>query len=585
MKLLEQLPQLLFFTGKGGVGKTSLACATALWLADQGKRVLLISTDPASNLDQVFHTKLASTPTPIPKVENLFALNINPDQAAQAYRDRILTPVRGLLPDEVLRGMEEQLSGACTTEIAAFDEFTEWLTQEEHASTFDHILFDTAPTGHTLRLMQLPGAWNDYLEANRSGTSCLGPLSGLAKQKSQYAMAVSRLTDAALTKIVLVSRPQRSALQEAARTSSELSQLGIHNQHFVVNGLLPTPSTNDSLALAIYKQQSAALREMPDTLQHLPMDQIPLHLHNMVGLEALRQFFAETPQAIGDVPSSSSSKNLPTLRDLVDELEPTQKGVIMIMGKGGVGKTTVAAAVAVELAHRGHSVHLTTTDPAAHLSMTIESTYPHLRVDRIDPHSEVERYRNEVLETQGGQLDTAGKALLEEDLRSPCTEEIAVFRAFSRILQESESQFVVIDTAPTGHTLLLLDAAGAYHREVLRHTEGTSHQPTPLMRLQDPSHTKVMIVTLPETTPILEAESLQSDLRRAGIEPWAWIVNASLVGSSTMDPLLKARAKQEIPHLQQVSDQAHRMAVIPMLELEPRGSERLLQLFASAHSN
>ncbi len=507
----------------------------------------MISTDPASNLDQVFHTKLASTPTPIPHVENLFALNINPDQAAQAYRDRILTPVRGLLPEEVLRGMEEQLSGACTTEIAAFDEFTEWLTREESELTFDHILFDTAPTGHTLRLMQLPGAWSDYLEANRSGTSCLGPLSGLAKQKSQYALAVRRLTDPALTKIVLVSRPQRSALQEAARTSSELSQLGIHNQHFVVNGLLPTPSTDDSLASAIHQQQAAALREMPDALQSLPMDQIPLHLHNMVGLEALRQFFSETSQTIGAMPATSTAENLPTLRDLVDELEPANRGVIMVMGKGGVGKTTVAAAVAVELAHRGHSVHLTTTDPAAHLSMTIESTYPHLRVDRIDPHTEVERYRNEVLATQGGQLDAAGKALLEEDLRSPCTEEIAVFRAFSRILQESESQFVVIDTAPTGHTLLLLDAAGAYHREVLRHSESPTQQSTPLMRLQDPAHTKVMIVTLPETTPILEAKSLQSDLRRAGIEPWAWIVNASLVGSQTTDPLLKGRAQQEIP--------------------------------------
>jgi arsenite-transporting ATPase len=243
-----------------------------------------------------------------------------------------------------------------------------------------------------------------------------------------------------------------------------------------------------------------------------------------------------------------------------------------------VGKTTVAAAIAVELASRGHKVHLTTTDPAAHLAMTVEADVPSLTVSRIDPHDERERYRHHVMETKGAALDDAGRALLEEDLRSPCTEEIAVFQAFSRVIQESRHSFVVVDTAPTGHTLLLLDATGAYHRDVVRHMNPDLHVVTPMMRLQDPRETKMVIVTLPETTPVLEAEALQADLRRAGIEPWAWVVNASLAATGPTDPFLVARAAAEAPHLERVASQNPRVAVIPWLVEEPIGSRRLREL-------
>ena len=584
MRLLKHPTRLLFFTGKGGVGKTSVACATAVALADQGKIVLLVSTDPASNLGQVFGVTIGEhLHTAIPGVSGLYALNINPEAAAQAYRDRIVGPVRDVLPAETIKGMEEQLSGACTTEIAAFDELTGLLADDAATEKYDHVLFDTAPTGHTLRLLQLPTAWSNYLATNASGASCLGPLSGLAKQRQQYAHAVAQLANGDATTVVLVSRPQKASLVEADRTSHELATLGIAHQQLVINGIMPENGSDDPLALALREREKAAIGSLPASLVSLPMDQVPLQPRNVVGLDALRVFLSEKSQAL-PVPQRATPPAplcLPPLSQLIDEIEKDQQGLVMVMGKGGVGKTTVAAAIAVDLAARGHAVHLTTTDPAAHLSMTVESTFPNLAVSRIDPQVERDRYRQQVMETKGQNLDEAGRTLLEEDLRSPCTEEIAVFQALSRVMRESKETFVIVDTAPTGHTLLLLDATGAYHRDVVRNLQPGSHVVTPMMRLRDPKQTKMVIVTLPETTPVLEAESLQADLRRAGIEPWAWVINSSLSAASPTDPLLVARAAEEQQHVERVQQSVSRVAIIPWLTQEPTGSERLLELSRS----
>ena len=584
MRLLKHPTRLLFFTGKGGVGKTSVACATAVALADQGKIVLLVSTDPASNLGQVFGVTIGEhLHTAIPGVSGLYALNINPEAAAQAYRDRIVGPVRDVLPAETIKGMEEQLSGACTTEIAAFDELTGLLADDAATEKYDHVLFDTAPTGHTLRLLQLPTAWSNYLDTNASGASCLGPLSGLAKQRQQYAHAVAQLANGDATTVVLVSRPQKASLVEADRTSHELATLGIAHQQLVINGIMPENGSDDPLALALREREKAAIGSLPASLVSLPMDQVPLQPRNVVGLDALRVFLSEKSQALPVLQRATPPAPLclPPLSQLIDEIEKDQQGLVMVMGKGGVGKTTVAAAIAVDLAARGHAVHLTTTDPAAHLSMTVESTFPNLAVSRIDPQVERDRYRQQVMETKGQNLDEAGRTLLEEDLRSPCTEEIAVFQALSRVMWESKETFVIVDTAPTGHTLLLLDATGAYHRDVVRNLQPGSHVVTPMMRLQDPKQTKMVIVTLPETTPVLEAESLQADLRRAGIEPWAWVINSSLSAASPTDPLLVARAAEEQQHVERVQKSVSRVAIIPWLTQEPTGSERLLELSRS----
>ncbi|WP_366755800.1 arsenical pump-driving ATPase [Thioalkalivibrio sp.] len=585
MNFLTDPPRFLFFTGKGGVGKTSIACATAIHLAEAGQRVLLVSTDPASNVGQVFGIEIGNRITPVDSVPGLAALEIDPQAAAQGYRDRIVGPVRGVLPDAVVAGIEEQLSGACTTEIAAFDEFTALLTDSELIEGYAHIVFDTAPTGHTIRLLQLPGAWSGFLESGKGDASCLGPLAGLEKQRERYGAAVAALADPERTRLILVARPQRGSLREVARTHAELATIGLRRQHLVINGVLPAAeAATDGLAGAMYERETWAMANLPAPLRDLPRDLLPLKAFNLVGIEALGRLFQDddamdVDAVERDEPAQVAPDARP-LSELVEAIAADQHGLVLLMGKGGVGKTTVAAAIAVALAERGLPVHLTTSDPAAHLSETLAEDLDGLTVSRIDPREETERYRQHVLETKGSKLDGEGRALLEEDLRSPCTEEIAVFQAFSRIIREAGHKFVVMDTAPTGHTLLLLDATGAYHREVSRQMDGSSiGYTTPMMQLQDPAQTKVLIVTLPETTPVLEAANLQADLRRAGIEPWAWVINQSIAATATHSPLLRRRARAEQPRIAEVADQyAQRHAVVPALREEPVGMERLLKL-------
>ena len=578
MKMLQNLPRFLFFTGKGGVGKTSLACATAVRLADEGRRVLLVSTDPASNVGQVFGVTIGNSITPITVVPNLSALEIDPQAAAQAYRDRIVGPVRGVLPEAVVRGIEEQLSGACTTEIAAFDEFTALLTDTVLTESYNHIIFDTAPTGHTIRLLQLPGAWTGFLDTGKGDASCLGPLAGLEKQRQRYSDAVAVLSDARRTRLILVARAQRSTLQEAGRTREELAHIGFSDPYLAVNGCMPESETSDPVALAIFRRERNALDTMPEVLRNLTTDMRSLLPFNLVGVDALRALLSDSPVSS---PAALMHRDveLPNLAGLIDEFEKKGHGLIMLMGKGGVVKTTVAAAIAVELAARGHTVNLTTSDPAAHLADTLHGEMANLSVSRIDPRLETERYRQNVLASKGKELDAQGRALLEEDLRSPCTEEIAVFQAFSRAIREANHAFVVMDTAPTGHTLLLLDATGAYHREVARNMKENSHFTTPMMQLQNQEHTRILIVTLAETTPVLEAASLQQDLRRAGIEPWAWIVNQSLAAAHPASPLLALRAEHEWAQLEAVQQQhSKRIAVVPVQAEEPVGIAALRAL-------
>jgi arsenite/tail-anchored protein-transporting ATPase len=582
---LDHATQFLFFTGKGGVGKTSLACATALALSERGRRVLLISTDPASNLDEVLDAELDGQAREIAGMQNLFALNIDPEAAAAVYREKIVGPLRGLLPPAALQSMEEQLSGACTVEIAAFDEFARFLGDEAGATGYDHVIFDTAPTGHTLRLMSLSKAWTGFFETNTSGNSCLGPLAGLEKQRSVYQSSVEALADPRRTTVVLVSRPLRAPLKEARRSRDELAAIGIQNHIVVLNGVYEPADAADEIARRLGLRTERALGEFADFLHELPVYRVPLRAHNLIGAEPLRAVFnpfdenteAGAPAAWLNVPGE-----LDDLSAVADRLEAAGHGVILTMGKGGVGKTTVAAALALELARRGHRVKLSTTDPAAHVADALKEEKHRLTISRIDPAKETRAYVEQVLSEQGRNMDAASRALLEEDLRSPCTEEIAVFRAFARTVAEGEDGFVVLDTAPTGHTLLLLDATEAYHRELGRQSRDTAPEEVKrlLPRLRDPDFTRVLLVTLPEATPVHEAQALQADLRRAGIEAFAWIINQSLAASGTRDPLLRLRAENELPYIREVlAANEGRAVLLPWTREEPAGAAGLAQFF------
>jgi len=569
-----------FFTGKGGVGKTSLSCATGLALAEAGERVLIVSTDPASNLDEVLDTVLASTPTAIAGAPGLHALNIDPEAAARAYRDRMVGPYRGILPAAAIASMEEQFSGACTVEIAAFDAFAKLLGDAQATAGFDHVIFDTAPTGHTLRLLTLPSAWSEFIASATGGASCLGPLAGLEGQKALYAATMARLADPAATTVVLVARPEVSALREAERTRGELAELGVVNLQLALNGVFATAAPGDPIADAMTRRARDAIAAMPAGLAGLPRTETPLLAKGTVGLDALRDMI--DPARTGhDTAVDITRGPLPAgLGRLIDDVARAGRGVIMTMGKGGVGKTSVAAAIALSLAGRGHPVLLSTTDPAAHVERAVGGTVPNLTVTRIDPEAEVGRYRDEVLAKAGAGLDAAGRAMLDEDLRSPCTEEIAVFRAFARTVDAGKDGFVVLDTAPTGHTILLLDAAESYHREVLRTQADMPEAVRQLLpRLRDGDFTRIVIVTLAEATPVHEAERLQDDLGRAGITPYAWVVNQSLLASGTTDPLLARRGGYERPFIDKVAGfSSRRCALIAWQAEAPVGAEGLAAL-------
>ncbi len=546
------LTKYLFFTGKGGVGKTSTACAIAVALADEGKKIMLVSTDPASNLQDVFNTELDNKGVKIEAVPNLTVANFEPEAAAAEYRESVIAPYRGKLPDVVIKNMEEQLSGSCTVEIAAFNEFSGFITDKKAAEEYDHIIFDTAPTGHTLRMLQLPAAWTNFISESTHGASCLGQLSGLEEKKDIYKNAVENLADREKTTLILVSRPVESALIEAERASIELQEIGVKNQLLIINGVLQ--SHDDELSNEIYIKQEEALRNIPEGIKNLEKYQIPLRPYNITGIENVRSFF--NSGEVKYINKNLDVKSTVTLSKVVDDLYNSDKKVIFTMGKGGVGKTTIAATIAMELAKRGKKVHLTTTDPAAHLKFVIDESFG-ITISNIDEKKELEKYQEEVLKKARETMSDDDIAYIEEDLRSPCTQEIAVFRAFAEIVERSKDEVVVIDTAPTGHTLLLLESTQSYNKEIAR-TQGDIPESVKelLPKLKDDKLTEVLIISLPEATPFYEAKRLQEDLERAGIFSKWWIINSSFYATNTTNEVLRAKAASEAEWINKISEQS-----------------------------
>jgi len=566
------LTKYLFFTGKGGVGKTSAACATAVTLADQGKKVFLVSTDPASNLQDVFNTTLTNQGVEISEVPNLVVANLDPIQSAAEYRESVIAPYRGMLPDSVLTNMEEQLSGSCTVEIAAFNEFSNYMTDEQAQKKYDYIIFDTAPTGHTLRMLQLPSAWSNFISESTHGASCLGQLSGLEGKKEIYKQAVSTLADGELTTLILVSRAEETPLKEASRASEELSELGVDNQVLIINGMLETH--DDNVSKAIYLKQQEALNDMPERLKKIPTYSIPLRAYNITGMDNVRSLLVKDNFSIEK--RDLDPNNNYSLNTVIDDLYNSNKKVIFTMGKGGVGKTTIAATIAIGLAARGKKVHLTTTDPAAHLHFLIEEGSG-ITISHIDEKRELKKYQEEVLAKAKETMAESDIAYIEEDLKSPCTQEIAVFRAFAEIVENAEDQVVVIDTAPTGHTLLLLDSTQSYHKEIERSQGDIPESVKRLLpRLRNPQETEVLIITLAETTPVYEAIRLEEDLVRAGIATKWWIINSSLYASKTTNRILQSKANSEIEWINRVNKQSKgNFALIKWSEEELKGKNLL----------
>ncbi|OMH25335.1 arsenical pump-driving ATPase [Tersicoccus phoenicis] len=579
--MLSSPTPFLFFTGKGGVGKTSCAAATAVVLADAGRRVLIVSTDPASNLAEVFGMPDPGTSgaVQVPGVPGLDVVNIDPSAAAAAYRERVVGPYRSLLPEDAVASIEEELSGSCTVEVAAFNEFVTLLTDRQIADAYDHVVFDTAPTGHTLRLLALPGAWTGFLETNTAGVTCVGPVSALGHAQEAYAGSLETLRDGERTTVVLVARAESSSLAEASRASAELADLGMTTQHVVINGVLAHPAGDDAVAVARHDRETAALDSAPALLARATsVDAVPLFARAPIGVEALRAILSGDPAS--SPTEAVAPPELDTLGDLVAELAVGDPCIVMTMGKGGVGKTTVAAALALALAERGLPVTLTTTDPAAHVHDVLPDPPANLEVTRIDPAAETAAWTDHVLATAGAGMGDAARDLLTEDLRSPCTEEVAVFQAFARTVADASGRFVVIDTAPTGHTLLLLESSQSFARQAAAREGRADDAATSLFAsLADLERTRIVLVALPEATPVHEAMALQADLARAGLSPWTWVANASLAATGTTDPVLRARAADETRWLEEIAAASpRRAAVVPWLPDVPAGAQALRRL-------
>ena len=562
------LTKYLFFTGKGGVGKTSTACATAVSLADSGKNVMLVSTDPASNLQDVFEKELTNNGLEIPEVKGLTVANFDPITAARDYMESVVGPYRGVLPDSAVANMEEQLLGSCTVEIASFNEFAGFLTNPEVEAQYDHIIFDTAPTGHTLRMLQLPSAWSNFLDENTTGVSCMGQLSGLGDKQEMYKHAVNTLSEGTKTTLMLVTRPQNGPLVEANRASEELKEIGVLNQQLIINGLLERPT--DSISQKINDEQQLTLKNMPENLKQFPTFIVPLRSYNVTGVENLRLLL--TSDQTNAVVEAPEVMDYPKLQHIVDELDRTNKKVVFTMGKGGVGKTTIAATLATGLAAKGKKVHLATTDPAAHLEFVITES-ENIKMSHIDEKKELQDYKEEVLSKARKTMSSEELDYVEEDLRSPCTQEIAVFRRFAEIVATVDCDVVVIDTAPTGHTLLLLDSSQSYAKEVERTSGEVPESVRRLLPvLQDPEQTEVVMVTLPENTPVYESMRLQEDLDRAKIAHTWWVINNSMLTSGTTNDVLRARAQSEVTWINKVAELSNdHFAVVEWHSTEVKG--------------
>jgi arsenite/tail-anchored protein-transporting ATPase len=585
-----------FFSGKGGVGKTTMAAATAVRMADSGKKTLIVSTDPASNLSDVFERPIGHKIVEI--VPNLFAMEIDPDRATEEYREHVIGPMRGIMPPDVMKVLEEQFRSACTVEIASFDRFTDFLGKTE----FDAVIFDTAPTGHTIRLLELPVDWSAHIEesAKGSGQTCIGPVSSIQDSKEKYDRAVAAMRDPERTEFILVCRPEATSVSETVRAHDELSALGIGNFRIVVNGIYPDGAGGPFAGLG--NRQREQVRALSASLPY-PRQEVRLQAGEVKGVDSLRRFaeivYEGRPEILqgrffweGIFDGFSEPAAL-------SQLLAARNGnrMVVLTGKGGVGKTVAACAVAARRAGDGHKTLLVTTDPAAHIGqvLSVEVTtrvrpadgYPNLSVARIDQKASVEAYKEKILaraRSSGHSEDML--AAVREELESPCTEEMAVFEEFSKMVEREDFAYVVFDTAPTGHTLRLLELPYDYARQVEMMVSIRKDDPAAgearkkldalIRRLKDPDRCTFLLVIYPEYTPVFEAKRASEDLRDAGIDVQGVIANFVLEEKDCTTPFTTSRFHMQQHYLRVAADEFRLpMFKVPMLGGDLSGRDAL----------
>ena len=599
-----------FFSGKGGVGKTSMACTTAVYHADAGQRTLIVTTDPASNLSDVFAQPIGHAITPIAGVPNLFAMELDADQATAEYIDHAMAPIRAAFPPQIVAVMEEQMSGPCTAEVAAFDRFTDFIdVPSDGGGVFDTVIFDTAPTGHTLRLIALPVEWSRNINAAEqgSGQTCIGPAAAIQDAKHKYERAVALMRDPAATTFTFVLQPEATALKETRRAMDELHKLGITSQDLIVNGVIPVEEASNPLFAARRSMQQGYLAQIARELP-LPTQQMPLLAGEITGVTRLRAvarlLFAGEATALVDLVANDVWV-APTTNDL-DAILPRLlpdggRRTLFFAGKGGVGKTVASCLTAVWLAHQGFKTLLLTTDPAAHLGdvlgVPVGDTVarvpgvPNLSATKIDPQAAGAAYKARILaDAQARGRSAASIAVMQEELDSPCTEEIAAFDQFIDYAAQDAWDVIVFDTAPTGHTLRMLELPLDWSQQldvkVFASVDGAAADDVAKARfagviamMRDPRQSTFAFVLYPEATPILEAARAAEELSTLGLRPSLVVANYVLPPEAEATPFGRARRAMQGRYLAELPARfAAPVLSIPLLTHEVKGLEVLIAL-------
>jgi len=591
--------KFIFFSGKGGVGKSTMSCATAVWLAKKGYKTLLVTTDPAPNLSDIFGQEIGHNVTPIKGVNDLYAIEIDPDKSSEEYRERIVGPLRELLDEKNLKTIKEQLNSPCVEEVAAFDKFIEFMDDPQ----YEVVIFDTAPTGHTIRLLELPSGWSETLA--RSNATCIGPGASLQTAKVKYEKAISYLQNRDRTSFIFVLKPENLSLLETKRSAEELSKLGIETSFLIINGILPEEAISDDFFRNKKRAEDKIVERINRELSALPKIYYPLQDHEVSGVEWLNSVGRFIFDGMGErvkIRSSAETSWTPgrALRrnDLCSGMFAPANGTryLFFTGKGGVGKSTIASTTSVCMAHRGFKTLIVTTDPASHLHAIFGQPIEHeptrikgidnLYAARIDQKKALEEYKARILEAVKGQSDET-KRSVEEDLNSPCAEEMAAFERFMSYFQTNGFNVTIFDTAPTGHTLRLLelptDWKGFIDLGTL--TKQTSEETTNkyadiIEKMRNPAKSSFIFVMYPEYTPIIEAWRAAEEMRKqVGIETSAVAVNYILPDHSGDNSFFHNRRRQQEKYISEIERRFNKpMMLVPLLDREPTGIEDLKTL-------